>query len=128
MRITSKVSRVGSLPLALAVLVGCATAAPYPPPTTGQVAQVEGALAAARAAGAELDERALRHLRLAEVQLTEAKQYLAVGQNRAATQMLVQAEADADLSKMLERQAEATAEARAAESELRETKATQSRP
>jgi hypothetical protein len=110
-------------PLGLAALSACATANTYPPPAAGQFASVEGSVAQARATGADTDAAAVEHLRLAELQLAQAKQHLAAGDNQGAALLLARADADAELSRMLRRNAQATAEARTTETELRETRA-----
>ena len=107
----------------MALLSACATTTVYPAPTVGQFAAVDGAVNEARARGVAQDPAAVQHLRLAEMQLAEAKQHIAAGDNRGASLLLARADADAELSQMLQRQTEATAEARTTETELRETQA-----
>ena len=109
--------------LGLAGLSACATANAYPPPGAGQFASVEGTVAEARARGADTTLPAEQHLRLAEVQLAQAKQHLAAGDNQGAALLLARADADAELSRALQRQTDATTAAVTTEAELQETRA-----
>ena len=88
-------------PLGLAALSACATANAYPPPAAGQFASVEGSVAQARGTRADTDPASVEHLRLAELQLAQAKQHLAAGDNQGAALLLARADADAELSRML---------------------------
>jgi hypothetical protein len=115
----------GSLAFAVAaglLVGGCATAALYPPPTTGQVAAVESAVAVAKQNDTAHDTNAARHLLWAEQQLAQAKQRAAVQNNRGAALMLARASADADLSQVLSRKARVEADAAEAERVLEETR------
>ncbi len=104
------------------LLGGCATSSLYPPPTAGQMAAAESAVAVAKQDGQPGDANSARHLRLAEQQLTDAKQLAAVDDNRGASLMLARAQADAELSQVLSRKAKNAASAEEAERVLQEVR------
>jgi hypothetical protein len=105
------------------LLGGCATSGLYPPPTAGQVAATESAVAVAQQDGQQGDTNATRHLRLAEQQLADAKQLATASDNRGAALTLARAQADAELSQVLSRRARNEASAAEAERVLEETRA-----
>jgi hypothetical protein len=119
--------RVGSgglaaLAAAAGLMVGCATSALYPPPTAGQIAAAESAVAVARQDGKPGDPDAARYLRWAEQQLAQAKDAAAKQDNRGAALLLARSQADAELSQTLSRKARNEGEAAEAESMLAEAR------
>ena len=120
-------NRVGSrgwlaIAAAAGLLGGCATSALYPPPTAGQLAAAESAIAVAKQDGQQTDANAVRHLRMAEHQLTQARQKASASDNRGAALTLARAQADAELSQALSRQARNAAGAAEAERILEEAR------
>jgi hypothetical protein len=108
---------------ALAALVafgGCATTTYWTP---AHVTAAETAVASARASGAEQDPQAARQLHLAEAQLAAARERMAAGENRDAGWLLTRAQADADLSLTLQREASARLGAQSAEQQLAQLRA-----
>ena len=101
--------------VALALAGGCATTTYWTP---AHVTAAESAVNTARASGAEQDPQAARQLRLAEAQLAAARERIAAGENRDAGWLLTRAQADAELSLQLEREASARLGAQAAEQQL----------
>jgi hypothetical protein len=101
------------------LLGGCATARSAAPPSAGRVAAAEATVSGARSSGADADPQAGRYLRYAEAELGQAKDRLGQGDNLGAELLLARAEADADVSQLLARQAKATTEATTAEARLR---------
>jgi hypothetical protein len=117
-----------ALAAAAGLFVGCATSALYPPPTAGQIAAAESAVAVARQDGRTGDPDATRHLRWAEQQLAQAKDAAAKQDNRGAALMLARAQADAELSQTLSRKARNEGEAVQAEAMLAEARSTPAAP
>jgi hypothetical protein len=111
--------RLGSA-LALALAGGCATTTYWTP---AHVAAAQGAVNSARASGAEEDPQAARQLHLAEGQLAAARERIAAGENRDAGWLLTRAQADAELSLMLQREAHARLQARDVERQLAQLRA-----
>jgi hypothetical protein len=89
-----------------------------PPPTAQQLGSAESNVKAARAAGAAGDPAAARHLRLAEEQLSLAKERAATGDNLSAAMLLARADADAEVGHMLARKAKETRAAAMTEQHL----------
>ncbi len=94
----------------LAVLVGCST---FKVPTERFIAS-ESAIRGAEEAGAVKVPAASYHLQLARDESEEAKRLVADGRNELAHNMLVRAEADADLALALAREAPVRAQAQEA--------------
>jgi hypothetical protein len=117
-----------ALAAAAGLFVGCATSALYPPPTAGQMAAAESAIAVARQDGRPGDPDATRHLRWAEQQLAQAKDAAVKQDNRGAALLLARAQADAELSQTLSRKARNEGEATEAERLLAEARSTPAVP
>jgi Domain of unknown function (DUF4398) len=94
--------------LTVACAVGCG--ASYPPPTQ-RMADAMSAERSAEEVGAKTDPRAGLHLKLAEEQITRAKDLIANGDNRLAEFALVRAKSDAELALALSRASSAKDEA-----------------
>lgn len=82
-------------------LSACASTAP----PTARVSSSEDAVRAARELGAEQEPTATLHLDAAEEQLAHAKRLMGSGENEKAAWLLARAEADANLSIALTREA-----------------------
>jgi hypothetical protein len=106
---------------------GCATAESLAPaPTAEQFTGAETAVKLARQNASDQDGPAVgQHVRLAEKEITEAKERVSKGENRAAALLLARAEADADLSRVLQRRERALADAEVMEKQLTETRNSQ---
>lgn len=97
---------------AIATSVGCATA----PPPLAELQSVQSSLELAVEAGAETNETAALHLRLARESLAAANRYASERMPARAHSMARRAEADAALAAVLARACIATGEAEAARS------------
>jgi len=107
---------------ALALLVGCAsTTTTYW--TAGQIAAAQNAVNNARAAGADRDPQAARHLRLAEDQLAAARERMNTDETRDAAWLLARAQADAELSQALQQEANVSAQAKLTEQQVEQARA-----
>jgi len=92
--------------------------------TPGQIAAAENAINTAKAAGADQDAQAERHLRLAEEQLAAARERMSAGATRDAAWLLARAQADAELSQTLQQEAHTAGEAKLTEEQLEQARAT----
>lgn len=103
-----------SAPAALALasftlsLAACAT---FPLPTE-HLAQAEAGARAANELGAANEPAAALHLKMAHDELTSARQLIAEGEHKRADALLLRAQADAELSLQLTREAHAKTDAR----------------
>lgn len=96
-------------------LSACASTAP----PTGRVNSSEDAVRAARELGAQQEPTATLHLEAAEEQLAHAKRLMGEGENEKAAWMLARAEADANLSIALTREAKNKRAAQDAEVQIK---------
>ena len=94
--------------------IACASA----PQPTERLASTEAALRAAKEVGAKDVPQAQLHAQLAEEQLQQAHKLIGDGENERADQVLRRAQADAELSVALAREAESRRDAEAAEAAL----------
>lgn len=94
--------RMAGLATVLAVAVGCASA----PVPTARMTSTEQAVQSARGAGAETVPDADAYLTRAESQLADARQLVDEGENEEAAELLMRAEADAQLAAALSREAQ----------------------
>ena len=97
----------GASSLALASFtLSLAACASFPLPTE-HLAQAESGARAANELGAGKEPSAALHLKMANDQLAAAKQLIAQGENQRADALLLRAQADAELSLQLTREAQA---------------------
>lgn len=101
-------------PITVSVLsLSLAACASFPPPSD-RLAQAESGTRAAKEIGAADEPTAALHLKMANDQVAEARKMMASGDNAAADAMLRRAQADAELSLQLAREARAKSDAAAA--------------
>jgi hypothetical protein len=85
------------------LLAGCAAIRPSPAPS--ELSRALSAIREAERAGASADRLAALHLSLARSELAQAKRRLSIGDVEGARWLLLRAEADAELSSLLVREA-----------------------
>jgi len=100
-------------------MAGCGGA----PPPNEKLASTEGALEAAKEAGAAGIPQAALYLKLAERQLGKARILIEDGSNDRAKLMLMRAEADAELARFLAREQSTVAESQAVVKQAEQLKA-----
>jgi hypothetical protein len=100
-------------------LVGCGGSLP---PPSDRLATAEAASRSARELGAEGEPKAALHLKLAQEQIDQAKKLMADGDNRRADLVLQRAGSDAELSVMLAKEHNASAEAQKAKEKVNQMK------
>lgn len=98
--------------LALASFTLCLAACATFPLPTEHLAQAEAGARAANELGAGKEPAAALHLKMAQDQLTSARQLIAAGEHQRADALLLRAQADAELSLQLTREAQAKTDAR----------------
>lgn len=84
------------------------------PPPSDRLATAEAGARSARELGADKEPKAALHLRLAQEQIDQAKKLMSDGDNKRADLVLQRAGSDAELSVMLAKEHNATAEAQKA--------------
>jgi hypothetical protein len=104
--------------LALAVLGGCASAAP----PSERLVNAEAAIRGAMEVDAGKVPRAGLHLKLAQEQVDKAKRYMQDDQNERAALALRRAQADAELAIALKRENDTVEDARAAQAKVEKLK------
>jgi len=100
------------------VAAGCATT----PKPVEQLGQTEGAYRSAQEVGADHVPQAALELKLAEEELTRARELMKDDRNEEASQMLVRSRADAELALALTRESQARVAARGADEQLKSVK------
>ena len=114
--------------LALLLTVGCASPNVYTRPTPTQISAAQEAVQAARARGADRDQKAAPFLAMAERQLAAGRQAMDAGDNRSATWLLARAAADGELSQAVAERSRLETEAASSESQLTETRSAAAQP
>ena len=104
-----------------AALAACGGSAP----PTQRMASAEAAIRGAQEIGATSEPRAALHLKLAQEQVEKAKRYVEDGQNIQADLALQRAQADAELSLAIAREAKTVADAKAAQEDIDKLRARQ---
>lgn len=85
------------------LLAGCAAIRPSPAPS--ELSRALSAIREAERGGASADRLAALHLSLARSELAQAERLLSIGDVEGARWLLLRAEADAELSSLLVREA-----------------------
>src|SRR5215213_8274167 len=99
----------------LSLLAGCGSSLP---PPSDRLASAEAASRSARELGADKEPKAALHLKLAQEQIDAAKKLMTDGDNKRADLVLQRASSDAELSVMLAKENNASAEAQKAKEKV----------
>ncbi|MDF2692458.1 MAG: hypothetical protein K0S65_841 [Labilithrix sp.] len=98
------------------LVFGCVSGGPVP---ADKLARSEAAVRGAQEIGAERNPEGARHLQAARSAFSEGKKLVIEGDQQRATALLLRAEADAELSMNVTREATAIAEAQRTREEIR---------
>jgi hypothetical protein len=102
--------------LSTASFLGCVSGGPVP---ADKLARSEAAVRGAQEIGAERNADAARHLQAARSSYARGKQLVIDGDQPRATMLLLRAEADAELAMNVTREANAIAEAKKTQEDIR---------
>ncbi len=111
-------ARAAALMLPAACVATSAACASHPAPNE-RMASSEATLRSAQEVGAQSQPEAQLHVKLAQEEITAAKNALSNGDNKRADYLLIRAKADAELALGEAREAQAVADANKAKEQVR---------